>query len=225
MALSGDVLNRGTLREVPSSMDPGTATLTEPLSSVVNAQEKGAVGPGDAVVIIGAGPIGALHLYLARARRVSRIIVTDISRERLALMEADPADELIHAENPDPVAEVRRLTGGLGASVVITANPVPETQVQAVEMARKGGRILLFGGLPPEKARPGINMNTVHYGALHLIGTTIFAPRHHAEALRLLAEGEIPAGRIISHTFPLDQFSEGAKLALAGRARKVVFTI
>jgi L-iditol 2-dehydrogenase len=47
--------------------------------------------------------------------------------------------------------------------------------------------VLLFGGLPKEASRPGVDMNLVHYNALTLIGTTTFAPRHKAEAVALAA--------------------------------------
>jgi L-iditol 2-dehydrogenase len=120
------------------------------------------------------------------------------------------------------VQEVRRLTGGRGADVVITANPSPDAQVQAVEMARKGGRILLFGGLPADRARPAVDMNLVHYGGLHLIGTTIFAPRHHRQAVELAAGGRIPLERLITR-FPLEDFELGAAQALAGTVVKAVF--
>ncbi|MCD6596374.1 MAG: hypothetical protein J7L04_01725, partial [Bacteroidales bacterium] len=97
-------------------------------------------------------------------------------------------------------------------------------QVIAVEIARKGGRILIFGGLPKDKETPEINMNTVHYNSLQLIGTTIFAPRHNSVALELLSSGRISAEKFISHKFKLDEFAEGAQLALEGKARKIVFT-
>ena len=66
-------------------------------------------------------------------------------------------------------------------------------------------------------------MNIVHYNALHLIGTTIFSPRHNRIALKLLAGGKMSAEKFISHVMPLNNFIEGAKLALEGKARKVVF--
>lgn len=223
MAIPAEAVDRGTILKIPDTMDPTFATLVEPLSSVVHAQEKGDIGQGDTLVIIGAGPIGALHLHLARSRGADTILVADISKQRLKMMEQDRPDFLLDAKQSDIVEEVRRLSGGMGADVIITANPDPETQIQAVEMAKKGGRILVFGGLPPEKATPGINMNTVHYRALSLIGTTIFAPRHNAMALKLIAEGRIPAEKIISHRFALSDFKTGADLALAGEARKVVF--
>jgi L-iditol 2-dehydrogenase len=223
MAIPPEAVTRGTIQLIPDGLDPVHATLVEPLSSCVHAQEAGDVSLGDTVVIIGAGPVGSLHAELARARGAAKIVVADISEERLKLMAEFMPDELINAAETDLVESVLKITGGYGADVVITANPVPETQIQAVEMAKKGGRILLFGGLPKERRKPGIDMNLVHYNALRLIGTTIFAPRHNRMAMELVTSGRISARKLISHIFPLTQFTEGAKLALEGRTRKVVF--
>jgi L-iditol 2-dehydrogenase len=130
---------------------------------------------------------------------------------------------LIDAAKEDLVKEVMKFTGGAGVQVVISAAPSPQAVVQSVEMARKGGRVLLFGGLAKEDSTPGVDMNLVHYNALTLIGTTTFAPRHQAEALRIIASGAFPAARLVSHRFPLSRFEEGARLALEGRALKCVF--
>jgi len=121
------------------------------------------------------------------------------------------------------VEEVLRLTEGKGADVVITATPAPQAVVQAVEMAKKGGRILLFGGLPKQASKPGVDMNIVHYNALHLMGTTIFAPRHQRMALELVRSARIPADRLVTHRLPLSDFRKGAELALAGKVLKAVF--
>lgn len=223
LALPAEAVARGTVRPIPDGLDPVVAAVAEPLSSCINAQEAGAVGLGDTVVILGSGPIGCLHVMLARARGAARILVADISAERLALAARFAPDALVDASSGDVVSEVRRLTGGRGADVVITANPVPESQVQALEMARPGARVLLFGGLPPERSRPSLDTNLVHYRALHVMGTTIFAPRHHAQAIGLLASGRLDAGALITHRLPLDRFVEGATAALDGRALKVVF--
>jgi L-iditol 2-dehydrogenase len=66
-------------------------------------------------------------------------------------------------------------------------------------------------------------MNLVHYQALHLIGTTIFAPRHQRMALALMDTGRIPADRWITHRFSLEDFERGAALAMQGRVLKAVF--
>ena len=224
MAIPAEALLRGSIQKIPDGLDPVYATLAEPLSSVINAHQKGNTGQGDTVVIIGAGPVGTLHLELARIRGAKCIIIADIESKRLELIKEFNPDYLVNSSETDLVEKVREITEGKGADVVITANAVPATQVQAVEMAGKGGRILLFGGLPKDQSKPGIDMNMVHYKALTLTGTTIFAPEHNRLAMDLIAGGKINAGKLISHVLPLSAFHEGVKLAMDGKARKVVYT-
>jgi len=223
MAVPEECVRLGTIQRAPEGLDPAFAGISEPIAGSVNAQEKGQVGLGDTAVIIGSGPIGCVHISLARARGANKIYIADIADDRLKLAEAFEPDSTINSVKADLVAEVRRLTDGKGADVVITATPAPIASVQAVEMARKGGRILIFGGLPKEDSRPGVDMNLVHYNALHVIGTTIFAPRHQRIALQLLTSGRIPADKLVTHRFPLSDFRTGALAALKGKVLKGVF--
>jgi L-iditol 2-dehydrogenase len=223
LAVPEPCVRLGNVRRVPEGLDAAYAAISEPVSSCVNAQERGRVGLGDTVAIIGAGPIGCIHISLARACGASKVYIADIVDERLHMAEAFGPDAVINAAERDTVAEVMRLTGGKGTDVVITATPAPVASVQGVEMARKDGRILVFGGLPKGDSRPGVNMNTVHYRALHVIGTTIFAPRHQRIALDLMAAGRIPLEALVTHRFPLADFEVGAALALEGKALKAVF--
>lgn len=223
IAIPEEAVRLGTIRPVPEGLDPVHAAISEPVSSCVNAQERGRVGVGDTVVIIGAGPIGSIHCSLARVRGADRIIIADIVEDRLKMAEAFRPDSTVNAASTDLVEAVFSLTGGKGADVVITATPAPSAVVQAVEMARKGGRILVFGGLPKENNKPGVDINAVHYKALHLIGTTTFAPRHQRTALHLMASGRIDADRLVTHRFPLSEFKQGAAMALEGKVLKAVF--
>jgi len=213
----------GAIQRKPEGLDPAFAAISEPVSACVNAQEKGEVGLGDTVAIIGTGPIGCIHLSLARARGADRIFVADIVEERLKMAEAFGPDETINVAETDLVEEVRRLTDGKGAEVVITATPAPIASVQAMEMARKGGRILIFGGLPQDNSRPGVDMNLIHYNGLHVIGTTTLAPQHQRVALQLMTSGRIPVDKLVTHRFPLSEFKKGVGMALAGKTLKVVF--
>lgn len=223
LAIPGECLKLGTVLSIPEPLDSVAAAVAEPVSSCVHAQEKGGVGLGDTVVIIGSGPIGCIHVSLARARGADRIIIADINQDRLRLCEPFGPDDSLNSSVTDLVAAVRQLTAGKGADVIITANPAPESQVQAVKMAKKGGRILLFGGLPSNDSYPAIDTNLIHYNALHLIGTTIFNPRHQQIALKLLSAGKIPVEKLVSHRFPLEEFEKGAHMALAGKVLKAVF--
>lgn len=223
LAVPEEAVRLGTILPVPKGVDPAHAAITEPMSSCVHAQEKGKVSMGDTVMIIGAGPVGCIHTVLARIRGADKIFIADINDGRLKMAEAFEPDRMINAAKVDLVEEIKRHTNGMGADVVISATPAPVAVVQAVEMAKKGGRVLLFGGLPKDDSKPGVNMNTVHYNGLFLIGTTTFAPRHQMLALRMVANGRIPADKLITHRFALDDFVKGAGLALEGKVLKAVY--
>jgi len=223
MAVPPEAIRLGVIERVPADVDPGNAAIAEPISSCLNAQERGEVGLGDTVVIMGAGPIGCIHIALARLHGADRILIADINAERLRLAAPFEPDAAIDISQMDIVSEVRRLTNGKGADVIVTATPAPAAVVQAVEMARKGGRILLFGGLPKDDSKPPVDMNLVHYNALALIGTTTFAPRHYRLAVKLVASNRIPVDKLITHRFPLAEFKQGAMMALEGKVLKAVF--
>ncbi|MFW6251439.1 MAG: zinc-binding dehydrogenase, partial [Alkalispirochaetaceae bacterium] len=178
---------------------------------------------GDTVLVMGAGPIGCLHVAIARASGAEKVFLADLVEERLELAVAFEPDALINMKKKDLAEEVRRLTDGAGADLVITANPAPSSQVTAVELAAKGGRVVLFGGLPHDDSKPGVDMNLVHYKNLTLIGISKFAPRHFRRSLQMLASGRIPGDKLVTHVLPLSEFDKGVKLAMNGEALKVVY--
>jgi L-iditol 2-dehydrogenase len=223
IAIPEECVRLGTIHRLPEGLDPVLAAISEPISSCVNAQDRGQIGLGDTVVIIGSGPVGCTHISLARARGADRVFIADIVEERLKMAQAFEPDAIINASETNLVEEVRKLTAGKGADVVITATSAPIASVQAVEMARKAGRVLIFGGLPKDNSKPGVDMNLVHYNALQVIGTTNFAPRHQRRALQFLASGRIPGDKLVTHRFPLAEFKRGAMMALEGKVLKAVF--
>lgn len=225
MAIPEEALFNGTIQRVPDELPMEYACVAEPPSSCINAQEKLGVEMGDTVLIIGAGPIGSIHICVAKARGASKIFIADISADRLEMTKCFGPNGVIDSSRVDVVEEIRRLTNGAGPDVVITANPVAVTQIQAVQAARKGGRIAFFGGLPHGNSAVTLDTNQIHYKALTVIGTTGFAPRHHIRSLELMAEGRIPGDKLVTHILPLDDFEKGVHLARSGKAMKVVFKI
>ncbi len=223
VAVPGECVRLGNIQAVPKEMPSEHAAIAEPVSSCINAQEKAEVGLGDTVVIIGTGPIGCIHAALARARGAFRVIMVDISSDRLNAAKPFEPDVLVNADQKNPVEVVFETTDGKGAEIVIVATPAPVATVQAVEMARKGGRVVQFGGMPRDDSTPGVDMNLVHYRGLHIIGTTTFSPKHNLIAMKLLQSGMVPADKLISHVFSLDEFEKGAHMALEGKVLKGVF--
>lgn len=221
VALSGDVLRNGIVHPLPDEIGFRAGALAETLSSVLATHAKCETSLGETVVVIGAGPTGCLHLIVARARG-ARVILSQTSALRRQTAARFAPEAIIDAGTQDVVAEVKRLTQGLGADVVICANPVAATQTQAVEMTRRGGRIVLFGGLPKANPMVSLNANLIHYGEQSVIGAFSYHPRFHQEALDTLRRKVVDAAQIVTHTRPLSLVSEAFAIAASGEALKVM---
>lgn len=88
-------------------------------------------------------------------------------------------------------------------------------------MAARQGRISFFGGLPKDDPMIGLDANLVHYRELTIVGANGSSPAHNAEALRLIASGEVPVADLITHRLPLDQTLEAFGIVARGEAIKV----
>ena len=219
--LSGDLLRNGILHRMPEGLSFPEGGLAETLSSVLASHHQCRTSVGETVVVMGAGPVGCLHVAVAQARG-ARAIVAEPNPIRRRASEKFAPDAIIDVTQQDVVAEVKRLTDGLGADVVICANPVAATQTQAVEMARRAGRIVLFGGLPKTTPLVSLDANLIHYGELRVMGAFSYHPRFHEEALRTLARKVVQAEQFITHTRPLSQVAEAFQIAASGDALKVM---
>lgn len=207
---------------IPDGLDAAQAAVTEPLACVINGQELAQVGPGDAVVVVGAGPIGSLHVRLARSRGAERVFLVDVNPKRLALASRLEADALIDGSATDPVAAVRDLTDGRGADVVITAAGSKPAQQQALAMAAMRGRVSFFGGLPRDDAIVALDSNLIHYRELSVVGAYGSMPRHNRAALDLIASGRVPVADLITHRMPLDRVLDAIDIVARGEGIKVV---
>ena len=179
--------------------------MAELLACCINGQERAAVGPGDRVLVMGAGPAGCMHVELARARGASKVMLTQRSEARLALAaERFSPDVVIRAEGEELIRRVREETDGLGADVVIVAAPSAQAQETAMRLAAPRGRISLFGGLPKDNHSITIDANLIHYLEVSLTGASSSLGRQNREALELIAAGQIHASRYITHRFGLE---------------------
>ena len=221
VVLSGELLRHGIVHALPAGLSFAEGGLAETLSSVVAAQTKCGVSLGETVVVMGAGPIGCLHLVVARARGAEVILVEPNPVRRRGAGRFAP-EAVIDPTTQDVVAEVRQWTGGIGADVVICANPVAAAQAQAVQMVRRGGQVVLFGGLPKADPTTHLDGNLIHYGEVRVVGAFSYHPSFHAEALRLLARKVIRAESLLTHTRPLAQVAEAFEIARSGEALKVM---
>jgi L-iditol 2-dehydrogenase len=215
--LAVDGVNR-----VPDGLSFAEASVAEPLSCVINGQELAGVGEGQTVVVVGAGPIGCLHVRLARARGAARVLLVELNRQRLELAAGLVApDEAIEAEGTDTVAAVRQLTGGRGADVIIVAAGSGKAQEDALRMAARRGTVSFFGGLPKDRPTITCDANIVHYREVGIVGANGSSPAHNQQALALIASGEVPVADLITHRLPLERTIEAIQTVTRGEAIKV----
>jgi L-iditol 2-dehydrogenase len=221
MALPAAILRRGIVHRTPDGLSSVHAALAEPASSVLACQSDAEVEPGEVVAVIGGGPMGCLMVQVARARG-AKAILAGKHAERLAKARELGAWQVADVEQADPVAAVRALTGGRGADVAVVACASREAQAQAVQMVRKRGRVVLFGGLPKADPIVHLDANRIHYDELRVIGAFSYHPRYHAVALDFIARGQIEAAKIVTASYPLDQAIEAFAAAKSPDALKIV---
>jgi alcohol dehydrogenase len=165
---------------------------------------KAGVSPGDVVAVVGTGPVGLAAIMGARLFSPSHVVAIDHAELRLEAAKQFGADITVNNAMSDALAVVRSLTDGLGADVAIEAVGQPETFELAVNLTRPGGRIANVGvhGKP---------------AALHLedqwirditVTTGLVDTSSTPTLLRLVASGQLEAGKLITHRFGFDDFDE-----------------
>ncbi|MEE9514095.1 MAG: zinc-binding dehydrogenase [Anaerolineales bacterium] len=207
--------------ELPDDFPYAQAAILEPLVSVVHAQARTAIQPGERVVILGAGgAIGLMHLQMTVCTGASQAIAVDLSQARLEIAARLGATTSIQAPQPALLDQILDLTEGRGADVVIECAGTVETWLQAVELVRNGGRVVWFGGLPGGTTI-ALDTHKIHYGELTLLGTHGGTPLDALRAFELLTSGVINSRALISDEVGLDQVQDALERMARGEVVKV----
>jgi alcohol dehydrogenase len=164
----------------------------------------GQVGPGDVVVVVGAGPIGLAAILTARLYSPALIVAVDKADSRLEAAKSFGADVTVNNDREDPHEVVRGLTEGLGADVTMEAVGVPETFELAAALVRPGGHVANIG----VHGRPA----SLHLEDLWIkdvtITTGLVDTSSTARLLKLLSAHQVRTDRFVTHHFAMDDFIE-----------------
>lgn len=187
--------------QLPSSVTNEAAVLFAdilPTSYEVGVLN-GRVGPGDTVVVVGAGPIGLAAILGSRLYSPAHIVAIDKAESRLQAAKLFGADTTVLADQ-DPAAVVASLTGGLGADVVMEAVGTPATFELCTSLVRPGGRVANIG----VHGRPA----TLHLEDLWIrnitITTGLVDTYSTPKLLDMLVAGQLDTGHMVTHRFALD---------------------
>ena len=191
------------------------ATLAEPLSCVLHAFEKSELVPGESIAILGAGPIGLLFAMLFRAAGAGKILIVEPVEFRRRMAEKFGVDYALDPKVGDIVAEVNAATR-IGADVVVDAagTLLPE----AVNLVRRGGRVLLFG--MNQHANRAVNQYVVTRHEISILGSFIQRTAF-PKVVKILEAGLLPVEKLVTHRLTLGEVHTGLEAMKQGQAMKV----
>jgi len=189
------------------------AALTEPLACVLRSIKKAQIQPGDTLVILGGGVMGILHTILARGHGANVIVSEPDARRREEALKFGAN----HALDPlagDFVENIKALSGGRGADVIIVAMSVIKAMQEAIGALAKSGRLLVYARMFPKGETVAIDPNLLHDNEIVLTGTISQSIEDFQQSAEMISSGAIDLGPVISATYPIDQVKEAFEAAI-----------
>jgi L-iditol 2-dehydrogenase len=212
------------MQEIPQHVSYEEAAITEPLACVLHGVEEAGVKFGDTAAIIGAGPIGLLHLLTVKKMGVEKAIIIDMVEERLDFAKKLGADETVNAGKVDVAEMVKQFTGGYGADVIIEAVGSPATWEQALKLVRNGGTVLEFGGCPPG-TEIRLDAEQLHYGEVKVLGAFHTTPLHFRKALNFISSRTIDVRPLVTRRMKLEEIKEAFEMLSTSKSEiKIAIT-
>jgi 2-desacetyl-2-hydroxyethyl bacteriochlorophyllide A dehydrogenase len=206
---------------VESHVTSEQAALIEPLTIGAQATMRGEVRQDDTVFIIGAGPTGIACLLQAKERG-AKVFISDFNQSRLDYAQSIGADVIIQPNEVDVLSEIKRLTDGELANVVIDAVGLPQTFQQAVELASIAGRVVTLGFNESASSIPSLLLTKKE---LKVVGSRLQS-HQFPKVISQVNNGEIDSGEIVSHHYDVKDVKEAFKLLEDNpeKVRKIVLT-
>lgn len=191
---------------LPASLALADATLIETLATVRHAQERIGLKAGESVVVLGQGTTGLLHTRLAVLAGANPVIAVSRTRWKLDMASDFGAHHALDISADKAVDEVRRLTGGAGADVVIDTAGGASTLMAAMEMLRPGGRLSPYA--VSHECCSQFTTFPLYYKEVSIIGSRALVPADMQPAIDLVASGKIDVSKFVSATYPLERTAE-----------------
>jgi L-iditol 2-dehydrogenase len=222
LVIPAAAIRNGHVVKVPPGMLPEHAALAEPTSCAVNCVENCGIKGGETVVVVGAGPLGILNLYVAREYGARKLILAQREGKRLLQAGEFEYERLVNTTKEDLAEVVRSETGGLGADVAIVAAPEAGAQEQALDLVHKKGRVCLFASLPVGKSILNIDSRTIHYNEIIVTGASDSTPRQVEKAASVLSRKDFPKQKIANPILKLQDIHKAFQIMQAREGMRVV---
>ena len=210
LTVSAD-LAKGGMLVLEDDMDEKVMSLAEPFACILNSMGKSRVQPGQNALVIGAGPMGLLHIEGLKMAGVKNILVSEYNDTRCQIAESMGAKTINPGKTPDVKAEIKKLLNGETLDQVFVCVGIPSVVEDAMLLVDKGGTVNIFGGLK-SGCTITIDPNIIHYSEVKLVGTFGFSSQNFMDAARSIASGKVDLSRLITHEFALENADKAFEL-------------
>ena len=205
--------------DIPSEdLIPSLLTLSDVMGTGWFAADAANVKPGSTVAVVGDGAVGLLGVLSAKQMGAERIIAMSRHESRQKLAREFGATDVVTERGDDGVSRIKELTNGIGADSVLECVGTPESMMQAIGSARKGGYVS-YVGVPHGVELDGEKLFFAH---VRLHGGPAPVRRYLPKLIELVWNRKINPGKVFDLTLPLEQVAEGYRAMDERRAIKTL---
>jgi 2-desacetyl-2-hydroxyethyl bacteriochlorophyllide A dehydrogenase len=205
--------------KIPDSISLEEAALIEPLACIIRGLDNVRIPMGSSIAVVGTGPIGLLMIQMVKHYGASKIIALDIVEERLKIAEELGATSIVNPEREDPWRTVRDITGGIGVDVSIECVGSSSAIDEAFKLARRGGRLLIFG-VAPEQDVWQVKPFEIYDKEISIF-SSYRSPYTFQRAVEIASSGRLKLKPLVSHVHRLDEIVEVFN-GLASRKKRAI---
>ena len=207
--------------KLPDNVSFAEGAMVEPFAIGMQATVKARVQPGDVAVVTGCGTIGIVTALAALAGGCSRVLISDVLKEKLAIAGRYPGITPVNVREQDLAAAVRKATDGWGADVLFEASGSPAVYKGMFDLVRPGGCVVLIG-IPIDP----VPFDVAGAQAREARVETVFRYANiYPRAIALIASGKVDLKPLISGTYAFDDAIQAFQRAAEGRGSDVKLQI
>lgn len=207
--------------KIPENISSTEGALIEPLACCIRGMINAGTKFNDVVLIVGAGPIGLMHLQLSKIAGASKVFISEPNEYRRKIALELGADRVINPMEEDLKSIINEETDSQGLDVIMLAIGVPTIINDLLKLTKKGGSVCLFAGFSGT-GESTLEANIIHYEELNICGSTAYKRSDYLAAAEMVKMRKIDLTKIASHHFPLKDFQEAYECSRDGIGLKVV---
>lgn len=205
MASEYFLIKASLVHKLPQGITLDQGAMVEPAAVAVHSVKLGAAPVGNKTLVVGAGPVGDLVAQAAKALGAEKVIIVDISQERLELAKKCGVDICVNSRDRSLADIIAEHFGSDGADVILDCAGAPVLVEQMVHAARRGTNIVLTGNYYDKVP---VELGLVQRREINLVGVMNYLAEDYEDTIRFIARGDMKVDPLISTYFDIKDYNE-----------------